>query len=42
MNGRDGSRISNIRLVDLITEYRIGFVIIVFKNFPKFSALMRW
>ncbi len=38
----DGSRYSNIRLVDLMIEYGIGFAIIVFKNVPFISVLMRW
>ncbi len=42
MDGRDGSRYSNIRLVDLMIEYGIGFAIIVLKNVPFISVLMRW
>lgn len=38
----DGSRFTNIRLVDLIIDYWIFCATIVLKNIPMFSVLMWW
>ncbi len=39
---RDGSQFSNIRLVDLFIEYRIGCAIMCVIIFPMLSVLVRW
>ncbi len=38
---KDGSRFSNIRLVNLFIEYRIGCAIIFVQIFTMFSVVMR-